>query len=104
MGFGFNKGAMKKAKKLQKQMMEAQAAIEREEVEATAGGGLVAARVNGKHRLVSLTLKPEALEMGDAELLEDAIVTAVNKGMDEISARSEKLMGKLTGGLGIPGL
>jgi len=103
MGFPFNKGALKKARKLQKKMMDAQNALEKKEVEATAGGGLVTARVNGRHQVVALTLKEEALAMGDPELLADAIITAINKAQGEIAEHSEKMMGQMTGGLGIPG-
>lgn len=98
----FNKAAMKKAQQLQKQIVAAQAQLEQLEIEASAGGGLVTAKVNGKYRITALTIKPEALQESDSELLADTVMTAVNKAMEEMAAKSEATMGKLTGGLGLP--
>lgn len=98
----FNKAAMKKAQQLQKQIVAAQAQLEQMECEASAGGGLVTAKVNGKYRITALTIKPEALQESDSELLADTVMIAVNKAMEEMAAKSETTMGKLTGGLGLP--
>jgi len=97
----FNKAAMNKAKQLQQKIIAAQAQLEQAECEASAGG-LVTAKVNGKYRVTALTIKPEALQQGDSELLADTVMAAVNKAMEEMAAKSEATMGKLTGGLGLP--
>ncbi|HNW91498.1 MAG TPA: YbaB/EbfC family nucleoid-associated protein [bacterium] len=98
----FNKAAMNKAKQLQKKIMEAQAQLEQSEVTASAGGGMVTAKVNGKYRVTALTIRPEALQEADSELLADTVMSAINQAMADMSAKSESTMGKLTGGLGLP--
>ena len=89
---------------MQQMMEKAQADIEAKEVEASAGGGAVSVKVNGKKELVSIALKPEVVDPDDIEMLQDLIIAAVNEGMRQISEISENEMGKVTGGLGIPGL
>lgn len=89
---------------MQQMMEKAQADIEAKEVEASAGGGAVSVKVNGKKELVSIALKPEVVDPDDIEMLQDLIIAAVNEGMRQISEISENEMGKVTGGLSIPGL
>ena len=89
---------------MQQMMEKAQADIEAKEVEASAGGGTVSVKVNGKKELVSIALKPEVVDPDDIEMLQDLIIAAVNEGMRQISEISENEMGKVTGGLSIPGL
>ena len=104
---GGAKGMQKQMAQIQamQQMMEkAQADIEAKEVEASAGGGAVSVKVNGKKELVSIALKPEVVDPDDIEMLQDLIIAAVNEGMRQISEISENEMGKVTGGLSIPGL
>ena len=102
---GGNMQAMaRQAQKLQQKMMETQAELEAREYEASAGGGVVTARVNGKKELVALTIKPEAVDPEDVEMLQDTILAAVNEAMREASETCEREMGKLTGGMSIPGL
>lgn len=89
---------------MQQMMEKAQADIEAKEVEASAGGGAVSVKVNGKKELVSIALKPEVVDPDDIEMLQDLIIAAVNEGMRQISEISENEMGKVTGGLSIPSL
>jgi DNA-binding YbaB/EbfC family protein len=89
---------------IQQQMAEMQAELEEKEVETTAGGGAVKVKVNGKHQLVALDISPDALDPEDVEMLQDLIIVAVNEGFRQIDEMSENEMGKLTGGLSIPGL
>ena len=93
---------VKHAQKLQKQMGEVQEQLAAERFEATAGGGLVKAVVDGKQMLRELTIKPEALADGDVTLLEDLVVTAVGEAQRASEARMHEAMGRLTGGLGLP--
>ena len=102
---GGNMQAMaRQAQKLQQKMMELQAELEAREYEASAGGGVVTARVNGKKELLALSIKPEAVDPEDVEMLEDSVMAAVNEALRTASETTEKEMGKLTGGLNIPGL
>lgn len=87
---------------MQRRMEEAQSAIEVMETEASAGGGAVTVRVNGKHELVSVTLKPEIVDPDDIEMLQDLIVAAANEAMRQIEETSQQEMSKVTGSLGLP--
>jgi len=93
---------MKQAQKLQKQMAEAQERLAEERFEASAGGGVVKAVVDGKQMLKELSIAPEALRDGDVTLLEDLIVAAVGEAQRASEARMQETLGKLTGGLGLP--
>ena len=102
---GGNMQAMaRQAQKLQQKMVEMQAELEAREYEASAGGGVVTAKVNGKKEILALTIKPEAVDPDDVEMLEDTVMAAVNEALRIASEATEREMGKLTGGLNIPGL
>ena len=77
----------RQAQKLQQQMTKMQEELDAREFEATSGGGMVTAKVNGKRELLALTIKPEAVDPDDVE-----------------ADTAEREMGKLTGGMGMPGL
>lgn len=94
----------RQAQKLQQQMQKMQEEIEAREFEASAGGGMVVAKVTGAKELVGLTIKPEAVDPDDVEMLSDMILAAVNEALREATEVSEREMGKLTGGLNMPGL
>ena len=89
---------------MQRKMEVLQAEIEEKEVTTTAGGGAVTVTVSGKKEVTGLVLKPEVVDPEDIEMLQDLIMVAVNEGLRQIEAISNSEMGKLTGGLGIPGL
>ena len=93
---------MQQIQAMQRRMEEAQSAIEVRETEASAGGGAVTVRVNGKHELVSVTLKPEIVDPDDIEMLQDLIVAAANEAMRQIEETSQQEMSKVTGSLGLP--
>ena len=95
---------MKQVQRMQKQMETMQEEIENKEFEAAVGGGAVKATVNGKKELKAIALSPSAVDPEDIEMLQDLIVAAVNEGIRQVEEMSENEMGKLTGGLGIPGL
>jgi DNA-binding YbaB/EbfC family protein len=94
---------LKQARKLQSQMQEIQEELARKEVEASSGGGMVTAKVNGKKELVSLKIDPEVAGE-DPEMLEDLVVAAVNEALRRVDEITKEEMGKLTGGLPLPGL
>ena len=89
---------------MQRKMEVLQAEIEEKEVTTTAGGGAVTVTVSGKKEVTGLVLKPEVVDPEDIEMLQDLIMVAVNEGLRQIEEISKSEMGKLTGGLGIPGL
>ena len=94
----------RQAQKLQQQMGKAQEELDVREFEATSGGGMVTAKVNGKRELLALTIKPEAVDPDDVEMLEDMVMAAVNEALRTAADTVEREMGKLTGGMGMPGL
>jgi len=94
----------RQAQKMQQKMMEMQAELEAREYEASAGGGVVTAKVNGKKELLALSIKPEAVDPDDVEMLEDTVMAAINEALRTATETTEKEMSKLTGGMNIPGL
>ena len=104
MGMGNMQQLQRQMQKLQQQMAETQEDLEARTYEATSGGGMVTAVVSGKKQLVSLSIKPEAVDPDDVEMLQDLIIAAVNEAIKQAEETTEKEMGKLTGGLNVPGL
>lgn len=104
MGGGNMQQLARQAQKLQQQMTRKQEEIEAREFEATAGGGMATAKVNGKKELLSLTIKPEAVDPDDVEMLQDLVVAAVNEALRAAGDAMEQELGKMTGGLSMPGL
>ena len=100
-GFG---NMMKQAQKLQEQMMALQEEVGRRKVEATAGGGMVTVEANGKQEIVSIKIDPEVVSKDDVQMLEDLVLAACNEALRKSRELVAQEMGKLTGGLKIPGL
>jgi len=100
-GFG---NMVKQAQQMQQKMAKMQEELEKEQVEATAGGGMVTAVVNGKQRLLSLRTDRAAVDPEDVEMLQDLVIAAVNEAVKKSQDALQREMGKLTGGLNIPGL
>ena len=101
MGGGMNMNMLKQAQKMQQDMMKMQQELQEKEYEATAGGGVVTATVNGKHELKDLVIDPEAVDPDDVEMLQDMIMAAVNQAMHTADSDAASTMQKLTGGLGL---
>ncbi|MGO3752234.1 MAG: YbaB/EbfC family nucleoid-associated protein [Peptoniphilaceae bacterium] len=95
---------MKQVQKMQKQMETMQESLKEQEVEAQAGGGAVKAVVNGNKELLRIKLDKDAVDPDDVEMLEDLIVAAVNEAIKKADEKVNSEMGKITGGLNIPGL
>lgn len=95
---------MKQAQKMQEKMLRMQEELAAKTVEATAGGGMITAVVNGKYELVSLKIEREVVDPEDIEMLQDLIVAAVNEGIRKSQEMAQEEMAKITGGLNIPGL
>jgi DNA-binding YbaB/EbfC family protein len=92
---------VKQAQKIQKQMGEVQEKLEAERFEASAGGGLVKVVVDGKQKLVQITISPEAMKE-DASMLEDLVMTAIGEAQRTSEAHMKEALGGLTGGLNLP--
>lgn len=102
-GGGNMNNLMKQAQMLQKKMQDAQKEIEESEFEASAGGGAVTVRVTGKKELLSINIKPEVVDEDDVEMLEDLVLSAVNEALRKADEETNEKMGKLTGGMNMPG-
>ncbi len=97
---------VKQAHAMQQKMAQIQEELGKQTVEASAGGGMVSAVVNGKQRLVSLKIEREAVDPEDVEMLQDLVRAAVNEGIKKSQEMVASEMGKIAGGMGlnIPGL
>lgn len=95
---------MKQAQKLQKKMLKTQAELALKTVEASSGGGMVKVVANGGQKIESIVLEKEVVDPEDIEMLQDLVLAAVNDALNKAQEMVSSEMGKLTGGLNIPGL
>ena len=102
---GMNQAAMiKQAQKMQQDMIRMQEEMENKTYSAASGGGMVTATVNGKHQVVGIEIKPEAVDPDDVEMLQDMVIAAVNEAMRAADTDAANNMSRLTGGLNLGGL
>ena len=102
---GMNQAAMmRQAQKMQQDLLKMQEEMENKTYTATAGGGMVTATVNGKHEVLAIEIKSEAVDPDDVEMLQDMVIAAVNEAMRAADADSASNMSRLTGGLNLGGL
>ena len=107
----FNKGNMStmlnQAREIQKKIEEVQSDLENIMISSESGGGLVTVMINGKQEILELNISKEAMEE-DKELLEDLIISAINKALsnsqEEMQTRMNSVTGGMMGGLKIPGM
>ena len=92
-----------KIQQMQEQMNAAQEAVEAQEFTASVGGGVVEAKVNGKKEVLSITIKPVAVDPEDVEMLQDLVVSAVNEALRQAGDAMEKSVSSVTGGLDLSG-
>jgi nucleoid-associated protein EbfC len=95
---------MKQAQKLQSKMMKLQEELSSRTIEASSGGGMVKVVANGKQQVVSIDIEKEVVDPEDVEMLQDLILAAVNDALSKSQEMVSSEMGKLTGGMNIPGL
>ena len=112
---GFSSGSMKatgaqrqaevqqKIAQMQEAMNTVQEEVEARSFTASVGGGAVEAVANGRKELVSLTIKPEAVDPEDVEMLQDLVVSAVNEALRQADEAMESSMSGVTGGLNLGG-
>ncbi|MBP5274998.1 MAG: YbaB/EbfC family nucleoid-associated protein [Abditibacteriota bacterium] len=104
-GGGMNmQNMMKQAQKMLAEQEKIQEELNNKIYEASSGGGMVTAKVNGACSLTELVIKPECVDPEDVEMLQDMIVSAVNEAVKQARDAEEEQLGRLTGGLNIPGL
>ena len=95
---------MRQVQKMQDAIREKQAELEAKEYTGTASGEMVTVTMTGKHEVTAVKIKPEAVDPEDIEMLEDLIAAAVNSAVSAADKEAEEEMGKLTGGMNIPGI
>ena len=86
---------------MQADMLKMQAELEEKTYDASSGGGVVKAVVNGKHEILSLEIDPDAVDPQDVEMLQDMIVAAVNEAFRKADTAANESMSKMTGGLNL---
>ena len=108
---GFTNGSMKmtgaqrqaemqaRIQQMQEQVNAAPEAVEAQEFTASVGGGVVEAKVNGKKEVLAVTIKPEAVDPEDVEMLQDLVVSAVNEALRQAGEAMDKSIEQATGGL-----
>ena len=108
---GFTNGSMKmtgaqrqaemqaRIQQMQEQVNAAQEAVENQEFTASVGGGVVEAKVNGKKEVLAVTIKSEAVDPEDVEMLQDLVVSAVNEARRQAGEAMDKGIEQATGGL-----
>lgn len=89
--------------KMQQDMAAAQEAVENASFTASVGGGVVQATVSGKKELTALTVRPEAVDPEDVEMLQDLVISAVNEALRQADEAMNSSMQSFTGGLNLPG-
>jgi DNA-binding YbaB/EbfC family protein len=95
---------MKQAQQLQARMLKMQAELAERTVEAAVGGGMIKVVANGRQQVVSIRIEKEVVNPEDVEMLQDLILAAVNDALTKSQEMVASEMGKLTGGLNLPGL
>ncbi len=95
---------MKQAQKLQSKMLRLQEEMGDKTVETTAGGGMVKVVANGKQQITSIQIEKEVVDPDDVEMLQDLVLAAVNDALVKSQEMVSEEMGKLTGGMKLPGM
>ena len=95
---------MKQVQQMQQDMLEAQEQLKHEEVEASAGGGMVKVKVSGDLVVKSIAIAPDAIDPDDPELLQDMVLAAVNEGLRAAQELQQTKLGGLTGGMDLGSL
>ena len=95
---------MNMAQQLQGEVAKMQDELSRKEYEASAGGGMVSAVVNGQYEVISVKIEKDVVDPNDVAMLQDLIVAAVNQAVGKVREAAKDEMSKLTGGLNLPGM
>jgi DNA-binding YbaB/EbfC family protein len=95
---------IKQAQQMQQKMARIQEEVAKQEIEASAGGGMVTAVVNGKQEVLAIKIDPSVVDPQDVDMLQDLILVATNEAIRQSQELMQQEMSKLTGGMNIPGL
>lgn len=99
-----NNNLLRQAQQLQAKLVKAQQELAETTTEVSTGGGAIKIVIDGKQQIRSVTISPEVITAGDTEMLQDLIMTGVNEAINKSQEMASERLGKLTGGLNIPGL
>jgi len=99
-----NKNLLRQAQQLQARLAKAQEELTTMTVDTTAGGGAITVTVTGDQKLQAIKISKDVVSPDDAEMLEDLVKAAVNDGLEKSRQLASEHLGKITGGLGLPGL
>lgn len=99
-----NRAFIRQAQQLQAKLEKAQEELERTTVEASSGGGAVTVVITGGLRVESVKISPEVVNAEEVDMLEDLVLTAVNEAIRKSQELASNRLGKIAGGLKIPGL
>ena len=94
---------IRQAQKLQEEMQEKKAELDEREYEIKAGGGAVTVHIRGTLEVLDIAVSPELVDPDDVETLQDILVAAVNEAIRTVNTTNEEELGKISGGLGLPG-
>jgi DNA-binding YbaB/EbfC family protein len=103
-GAGDMNSMLRQAQKMQENMAKLQEELEQQEYTVASGGGAVEVAITGKREIKSITIKPEAVDPEDIEMLQDLLTAAVNEAIRKVEETSSREMEKLTGGVSMPGM
>jgi nucleoid-associated protein EbfC len=95
---------VKQAQQMQAKMAKLEEELANEEFEVTSGGGAITVRMNGRQKVIKLTISDAAMKEGDREMLEEMITAAVNQAHEKASEVAKDRIASITGGMNIPGL
>jgi DNA-binding YbaB/EbfC family protein len=93
---------MKQAQRMQEEMQRAQEEVSEQTVEVTAGGGKITVVANGAGDVLSIKISKDVVDPNDVEMLEDLVLTGVQKAIEDGRALMQAEMSKITGGMGLP--
>ncbi len=95
---------LRQAQKMQEDMATLQEELDAREYDVSAGGGVVAVKINGKKEILAIDIKPEIVDPDDIETLSDILVAAVNEAIKTVEDTNAQEMSKITGSIGMPGM
>ena len=103
-GAGNMQAMLRQAQKMQEDMANLQAELDEKVYDVSAGGGMVKVSINGKKEILAIDIKPDIVDPDDIETLSDILGAAVNQAINQVETTNTTEMGKITGGMNMPGL
>ena len=103
-GAGNMQAMLRQAQKMQEDMANLQAELDEKVYDVSAGDGMVKVSINGKKEILAIDIKPDIVDPDDIETLSDILVAAVNQAINQVETTNTTEMGKITGGMNMPGL